>query len=360
MTDLKSLMRPHLVQPETYSSVNPVEEQSRLSGLPPEAIVRLNANENPFGTTETVREALKDIPLHLYPDPNQRRLRAALAAYTSQPPECILVGAGADELIDLPMRLFLNPNDSVIDCDPTFGVYRFLARVCGAPVVSVPRDHNWEVNVDSVIQAANPLTKIIFIASPNNPTGNLLPEPDARRLLELGILVIIDETYGEFAGQTFAHLLSEYNNLAIIRSFSKWAGIAGLRVGYMIASPVLISHLIDIKQPYNVNIAAEAAVLAALDDTEGLFANIRVLVAQRKRLERAIDKLAGVSYWPSSGNFLLCKFDCNTAKSVFENLAARGLFVRYFDHPRLQNCLRMSAGTPVQTGKLIDALNEIM
>jgi len=359
-SDIERLMRKHLVKVATYSPVDPSEELARQAGIPPEEVIRLNANENPFGSSPEVGASLRDLTLHEYPDPNQRRLRRALSRYTGQPFERVLAGSGGDEFIDLLIRLFIEPGERALDCDPTFGMYSFCARVSDAEVVSVPRGGLWEVDVDAVSRAADERTKIIFLASPNNPTGNVLPEADARRLLDLGLIVVVDETYHEFCGYTLASLLPDYENLVVIRSFSKWAGVAGLRVGYMLAGPVVVSHLIDIKQPYNVNVAAEAAALAAMDSTGPLLANVRVLVEQRKRMEQAIDHMDGVSYYPSQGNFLLCQFDRGDAKSVYADLARRGLFVRYFAHPRLQSCLRISAGTPDETGRLIEGLREVV
>ena len=358
--DVERLMRRHLVKVATYSGVDPSEELARQAGIPPEEVIRLNANENPFGTSAEVAGSLRDLALHVYPDRNQRRVREALSSYTGQPFERVLAGAGGDELIDLLIRLFLESGERALDCDPTFGMYSFCARISDARVVSIPRGERWEIDVDAIDRAADEHTKIVFIASPNNPTGNSLPEADARRLLRTGMIVVADETYHEFAGYTLAPLLREYENLVIVRSLSKWAGIAGLRVGYMLASPVIVSHLIDIKQPYNISVAAEAAVLAALGSTAPLLTNVRVLVEQRKRMEHAIDDIDGVSYYPSSGNFLLCRFDRRDAKSVYEDLARRGLFVRYFSHPRLQDSLRISAGTPDETGRLIEGLRQVV
>ena len=360
MPDIERLVRPHLRKVATYSGVDPSDELARQAGIRPEQVIRLNANENPFGAPDEVVRALRDLPLHLYPDPEQRKLRAALSEYTGQPAERVMAGAGGDEIIDLLIRLIIEPGDRALDCDPTFGMYSFCARIAAAEVVSVPRGEAWEVDVAAVEKAITPRTKILFLASPNNPTGNSLREPDARRLLETGLILAMDETYYEFSGKTLSHLVAEYDNLVVIRSFSKWAGIAGLRIGYMIGSQSLVRRLMDIKQPYNINVAAEAAVLAALRHRDALLARARTLVEQRKRLESAIRKMQGVICFPSDGNFLLCRFARRTAKETYEGLARQGIFVRYFSHPRLQDSLRISAGTPEQTGRLIEALHKVV
>jgi len=353
-------MRRHLVDFATYHGVDPSEELARSAGINPKDVIRLNANENPYGTLPEIENSLKGLQLNLYPDPEQRKLRKRLAEYTGQPMERIVAGAGGDEIIDLLLRLFLEPGQRLLDCEPTFGMYSFCARVAAAEVVSLPRTADWGVDFGALEQELNPATKIIFLASPNNPTGNLVPENEARRLLETGMIVGVDETYFEFSGVTLAPLLDEYENLVILRSFSKWAGIAGLRVGYAIASEELVRHLMDIKQPYNINVAAEAAAIAAIESREIGLKRVRTLVEQRKRLEATIGELPGVSYHPSHGNFLLCDFQRRSAQEAYEGLARQGIFVRRFSHPRLANSLRISVGTPEETARLIDALRNVV
>ena len=360
MFDINSLIRPHLVNVATYHGVDPTEELARSAGIRPEDVIRLNANENPYGAPAEVLAALQGLQVHMYPDPAQRQLRSKLAKYTGQPVERVMAGAGSDEIIDLLLRLFTEPGQKLLDCEPTFGMYSFSARIAGAEVVTLPRTESWGVDMGSVRAALDQETRIIFLASPNNPTGNLVSEAEARTLLESGLIVAIDETYYEFCGRSLAHLLDQYENLIILRSFSKWAGIAGLRVGYCIASEQLIEHMMDIKQPYNINVAAEAAAIAALDNCDSVMHNANVLVEQRKRLEKLLDGLDGVTYHPSEGNFLLCTFTGRSAKDVYEDLGKRGIFVRLFSHPRLAGSLRISAGTPAQTDRLIEALKEVV
>ena len=353
------MMRKHLVEVATYSGVDPSEELARSAGIRPEDVIRLNANENPYGAPSVVVDALSDLPLHVYPDPEQRELRKTLSEYTNQPVERLIAGAGGDEIIDLLLRLFVEPGDKVIDCEPTFGMYGFCARIADAEVVSLPRKDDWSIDLEAIRSTIDATTKVIFIASPNNPTGNSMSEEEAVELLDTGLIVAIDETYYEFSGTTLAHLTERYPNLVILRSFSKWAGIAGLRVGYAIGSETMVRHLMDIKQPYNINVAAEAAATAALQAADRVLAGARSLVDQRRLLEKALDGIEGVSYYQSDGNFLLCRFDNLTAREAYEFLARRGIFVRLFSYPRLEKCLRISAGTPEQTDRLIAALREL-
>ncbi len=353
-------MRPHMAKIASYHGVDPSVELARKAGIKPEEVIRLNANENPYGAFDKITDALTNLDLHLYPDIQQRKLRAALSEYTNQPVERIVAGAGGDEIIDLLMRLFVERGQKVIDCKPTFGMYAFSANMADAEIVSVPRNSSWDIDIPAMLEVIDESARIVFLASPNNPTGNLLTESDACALLDTGLVVCVDETYYEFSGSTLCHLLEEYENLVILRSFSKWAGIAGLRVGYAIASANLIQHLLDIKQPYNINIAGEAAVLAALEHKEELLERASSLVEQRKRLEDAIGEMEGISYYPSEGNFLLCRFDRRTAEEAYAGLAEHGIFVRKFSQSVLDASLRMSAGTPEQTDRLIDALRIVV
>ena len=358
--EIKQLMRPHLVTPETYATAVSPDEMAARAGLSPEMIIRVNQNENPFGADPDIAASLTDLPLHLYPDPNQVKVRESLSEYTGHPVEQLLAGAGADEMIDLLMRLFVAPGDRVLDCKPTFGMYHFCARVADAEVVSIQRDDAFEVDVKAVAREDDERTKIVFLASPNNPTGNILSEDQTRELLKLGMVIVVDETYFEFSGQTVSHLIPEYENLVVLRSFSKWAGIAGLRVGYMIASPEIITRLVDIKNPYNVNIAAEAALLATMRHRDKLLGKVEVLLEQRKRMEEAFDSMNGVSYVPSYGNFLLTRFDDHLATDLYEALITKGVFVRPFSDPRLTHDLRISVGTPDETTRVLEVLSELV
>jgi histidinol-phosphate aminotransferase len=360
MSQLEDLMRPHMAKIATYHGVDPSAELAREAGIKPEDVVRLNANENPYGAFDKIAEALTNLDLHLYPDTQQRAVRAALSEYTGQPVERIVAGAGGDELIDLLMRLFVERGQKVLDCEPTFGMYSFSANLADAEVISVPRNDSWDIDIPAMLDVIDDSARIVFLASPNNPTGNLLTESDARALLDTGLIVCVDETYYEFSGNTLCPLLEEYENLVILRSFSKWAGIAGLRVGYAIASTTLIQHLFDIKQPYNINIAGEAAVLAALKHKDELLERAASLVDQRKRLEAAINDMEGISFYPSQGNFLLCRFDRRTAEEAYVALAKHGIFVRRFSQSVLDHSLRISAGTPEQTDRVIDALRIVV
>ncbi len=360
MRDLREMMRPHLYNPQGYVGAQHSDHLAMSMGLNPGDVIRLNANENPYDPLPEITDALVGLPIHEYPDQDLVRIRSVLSDYTGRPSEQIIAGSGGDEIIELLTKLFVAPGESMIDCPPTFGMYEFCARISEAELVPVERRDDWELDIEATTDAIERTgAKLLFIASPNNPTGNLLPERDARALLDTGIVLVVDETYYEFCGETTAGLLDEYENLVVIRSFSKWAGIAGLRIGYAIGSELIVDHLMTIKQPYNLNIAAESAGLAALEHKEKLLARIDTLTSERKRIESVIDELEGVSYSPSTANFLLLKFKRLSGDEAYELLARKGIFARKFSGRRLENSIRVSVGTPPQNDLVITALQEI-
>ena len=360
MADIEKLIKPHLLNIKTYDPVDPPELLAQRAGIPQDQIIKLNGNENPYGGSPKAVEAVANTPLHIYPDPLQRKMRVALAEYTGMDSDHIIAGAGSDELIDLLFRLFISPGDKILDCDPTFAMYGFCARVAGGGLEMVQRDELFDIDAAAVRDAIDSNTKIIFVTSPNNPTGNLASDAQLEELLETGLLVVVDEAYFEFCNQTAGGLVPDHENLVVLRTMSKWAGLAGLRIGYGIMSPQLVQHIIDIKSPYNVNVAAEAALLASLEDAPALMENVNRIVAERDRMFSLLEALPGATPWPSFGNFILCQFAPGRAQEIYDGLASRGIFVRNFGSERLRDCFRIGVGTPDQTDTLIGAMKELI
>ncbi len=358
--DITRLVRPHLLDVQTYEAVDPPEVLAERAGIPPEKVIKLNGNENPYGASPKAVAALATTPVHIYPDPLQRKMRAALSAYTGMHPDRIVAGAGSDELIDLLFRLFISPGDTILDCVPTFGMYSFFARIVDGRVASIPRDEVFDLDVDAIRGAVDGRAKLIFVSSPNNPTGNVATESQVRALLETGLVVVIDEAYYEFCNQTVAPLVLHHENLVVLRTLSKWAGLAGLRVGYGIMSPRLVKHILDIRSPYSVSVAAEAALLASLQDAPALLANVAKIVRERERMFSLLRGIAGVTPWPSSGNYILCQFAPGRAQEVFHGLARRGIFVRNYRSERLRDCFRIGVGMPLQTDAVVAAIRDLL
>lgn len=360
MRDLRTMMRPHLYNPTGYVGAQHSDHLATSAGIDPADVIRLNANENPYDPLPEITEALVGLPIHEYPDQDLVRMRTALSEYTGRPISQVIAGSGGDEIIELLTKLFVAPGEAMIDCPPTFGMYEFCARISEAELIPVERRDDWQLDIEATAaEIERSGAKILFIASPNNPTGNLLPNDDARAILDTGIVLVVDETYYEFCGETTAGLLDDYENLVVLRSFSKWAGIAGLRVGYAIGSELIIDHLMTIKQPYNLNIAAESAALAAIANKDKLLARIDTMTNERKRVEAAIDAIDGVSYSPSDANYLLIKFANFTGDDAYDRFAKRGVFARNFSGRRLENSIRVSVGTPPQNDVVIDILQEL-
>ena len=362
--DIASLVRPDVATMEAYVPILPFDVLSVQLGRPADQIIKMDANENPYGPSPRVREALASMAYpHIYPDPESRRLRAALSEFVGLPADYLLAGHGADELIDLILRLFVQPGDVIINCPPTFGMYRFDAGVNAAQVYTVWRRQDFSLDVAAVEQAVTnqPRCKIVFVTSPNNPDGSLLPDSDLARLLELPVLVVLDEAYVEFAGleRSRIRLVPEHNNLVVLRTFSKWAGLAGLRLGFGAFPIALMEHLWKIKQPYNVSVAAQVAGIASLADREYLFGNVRRIIEQRAYLAARLAEVPYLSPYPSESNFILCRVVGRDARALKDALAERGILIRYYDSPGLTDHVRFSVGRPEDSERLLAALHEL-
>jgi len=358
--DIEKMIRANLLSLKAYQPIVPLDVLSERAGIPIKGVIKLDGNENPYGCSPRVQDALASYPFyHIYPDPDQGEMRQALEGYVGVGAEHILAGAGSDELIDLILRLFLEPGDRVINCVPTFGMYSFCTEVCGGKVVDVPRGKAYAVDVSTIKESMDKKTKVIFIASPNNPTGNITRERDILELLKTGIVVVVDEAYYEFSGFTVAPLVPRYENLIVLRSFSKWAGLAGLRIGYGILPTAIVEQLLKIKQPYNINLAAQVAVKESLADIDYLKGTVRAVLAERERLFAKLKRLKFLKPFPSKANFILCAVIKGDAQMIHEGLQKRGIFVRYFDTPLLRNSIRISVGKPEHTDALIDALKKM-
>ena len=396
-TTLQSLLNPHLAGLEEYTPIQPFEVLSRRLGIPAHEIVKLDANENPYGPHPAVAEALAEYAYyHIYPDPQQTELRQALAAHLEDeqrqsgnanegaesasstdpavPLEQILPSHGTDEILDYLCRLFLGPGDAIINTPPTFGMYSFDAKLVGAEVLEVWRDDGYNVDVDAILdlvstagqQPESVHPKLLFLTSPNNPTGNWLPDSDLLRLLELPLIVVLDEAYVEFSVETSrTPWVLEHDNLVIIRTFSKSAGIAGLRLGFGIFPEWMMPLLWKFKQPYNVNVAATVAGLASLRHADEMLEIVDKIRVERDRLRRALKDVPYLSPFPSGANFVLCRVDnfkvegSGDAAALKIALEQQGILVRYYQKPGLDNCIRISVGRPEQTDRLLAELHRL-
>lgn len=358
-----SFIREHLRKLAPYQPILPFEVLSARLGRKPEDIVKLDANENPYGPPPEVMEALGSIRFpYVYPDPESRTLRAALAKDSGLEAEYILVGCGADELIDLIMRCVLDPGDKIVDSPPTFTMYEFDAAVNGALVIKVPRKPDFSLNVEEITEVVKQeKPKCIFLTSPNNPDGSVIDDEVLLKILDLPILVILDEAYIEFSSiESRMSWVKKHDNLIVLRTFSKRAGLAGLRVGYGAFPLSIIEYLWRAKQPYNVSVAAEVSACAALQNPTYLENVKNALLKERGRLFDLLNEVPFLRPFPSHSNFILCEVTSGKdAKKLKEDLAQMGVMIRHYDKKELKGYVRVTVGKPEQTEALMKCLKRL-
>lgn len=355
-------IRQHILNLEPYEPIIPLDVLSKKLGMPIETLVKLDANENPYGMPTKAKERLADLAYgHIYPDPESRQLREKLSQVFEMPVENILAGAGADELIDLVVRLTMDPGDTLINCPPTFGFYDAVAQVNNLKIINIRRNLDFSVDILEIKKAADLGAKLIFLANPNNPDGSLLSNDDLNKILDLPLLVVIDEAYIEFApkGASLYEDVLNQDNLIVLRTFSKWGGLAGLRLGYGFFPEALLQQLMKIKQPYNVSVAASEAGMGALEDLELLDLRTEWILAERSRLFSELETFGWISPYPTQSNFILCRIQGRDAAELQANLTKRGILIRYFNKKGLEDHVRFSVGKPEDTDKLLSALKEL-
>lgn len=333
----------------TYSPIEPPDQIARRLGLPESAIIKLDANENPYGVAaEVLKELGRARYLSIYPDPAQKAVREEIAGYAGCAANNIVAGAGADELIDLICRLVLNPGDKVLTFSPTFSYYKHVVELNGGSLVDVPRNEDYSINSTQLSAIDLSGIKIVLLCSPNNPSGTMLEREVLDFFLGKEMLVVVDEAYFEFSRSTFAGLIGSHNNLLVLRTFSKCFGLAGLRVGYGIMPPLLQEAIMKIKPPYSVNMAAEVALRVCLQQKDFFASQVKQMIATRDRVITALSGHEGLEVYPSRSNFILFRLQRASAKALKDALEQKGVLLRYFNTPQLQNHLRVSVGTEEQ------------
>ena len=344
--DLHKLTRPNIKQLTPYSSA-----RDEFSG---DAKVFLDANENSLGS-----------PLpkwyNRYPDPHQQQVKAALSQIKGIDAKHIFLGNGSDECIDILFRCFCEPGkDNVVICPPTYGMYEVSAHVNDVEVRKAPLLPDFQLNLAHLEQLTDANTKIIWLCSPNNPTGNALNRTDIETVLNnFSGIVVIDEAYINFSRQkTFVQELTEYPNLVVLQTLSKAWGLAALRLGMAFASEEIIEVMNKVKPPYNINQATQDLVLKALEEGGQVNDIIKELVAMREALKKVFEQMPTVeTVYPSDANFLLVKIA--EARKVYEFLLTKGIVLRDRSNVQLcEDCLRITIGTEKENTILVDALAE--
>ncbi len=346
--NIEKLVRPNILQLKPYRSARQHYRDGML----------LDANENAFGSPVSVN----GVALNRYPDPVQTVLRKRLASMNNVPAENVFVGSGSDEVIDLLFRVFCEPAaDNVIIPEPTYGMYRVSANINNVAAYTSLLTDELQLDVPDIINRVNDTTKLIFCCSPNNPTGNIIHKKDILKLCSATrALVVVDEAYIEFAETgSLVHEVASHPNLVVMRTLSKSWGLAGIRLGYCIAHPTVIEFLLKVKAPYNVNSVSAKLALNALDSFDERFNIVAAIKNERMRL---VNYLNGREFvlrvFPSDANFILVQV--TDAKKLYSSLIARGIIIRdRSSEPKLENCVRITVGTPEENDALIYAIEGI-
>jgi histidinol-phosphate aminotransferase len=346
MFSVETLVRPNIRSLKPYSSA-----RDEFKG---EANVFLDANENSIGS-----------PLlkwyNRYPDPMQWSIKEKIAVIKKVPKEQIFLGNGSDEAIDLLFRCFCEPGiDEVVICPPTYGMYEVSANINNAKINRVPLTENFQLDLEALEQVIKPNTKIIWICSPNNPTGNSIDREDIEIILNnFDGLVVIDEAYINFSRQkSWLADLNDYPNLVVLQTLSKAWGLAGIRMGMAFASTAIVGYMNKVKPPYNISQPVQELALKALDEIGQVNDMIVTLVNERQQMARLLSEMKKVEQvYPSDANFLLVKF--NDAASLYAYLVADGIVVRDRSNvEKCAGCLRITIGTPTENEKLIQAITK--
>lgn len=354
MTNSQPIFKTNIESIHPYEPGKPIKEVQRELGL--KNIVKLASNENPLGVSPLAMRAMKKVlkDCSLYPEGGCHEVLHALAQDLKLPPSQIIFGNGSNEIIELVGRGFLSEGDEVVSSESSFLVYPILTQASGGEYVSVPMTPDYRYDLKALAEAVTPKTKIIFIANPNNPTGTYVRRREVERFLKRvpkRVLVCFDEAYFDFVNaKDFPDILGlvreRISNILLFRTFSKAYGLAGLRIGYACASPEVIGYLHKIRQPFNVNMVAQAAAKGAIADKAFRKKTRELTFSGREFLSNAFSRL-GLEYLPSQANFILVNVGRN-GREICKEFLKKGIIVRAMDAYGFDNWIRVTIGLPKQ------------
>ncbi|MEO8901624.1 MAG: histidinol-phosphate transaminase [Polyangiaceae bacterium] len=359
---MSALVSPSIESLLPYEGGKPVEELAREFGIT--NAIKLASNENPLGPSPKALEAARKIlnDVHRYPDAAAFKLRERIAAQHGIPMDQVIHGNGSNELLDLAVRTFCTAEHHVIFAEPAFVVYRIAALAHGVPFTAVAtRDLTHDL--EAMLAAVTPRTRLIFVGNPNNPTGTYVGQDALRRFLRAvppEVVVLMDEAYIEYTtAKDFPDCLTlrgEHERLIVCRTFSKIHGLAGLRVGYGVSTPQLVSYMNRVRQPFNVGNLGQAAATAALDDTEHVRSSRTLNASERERVSARLTAM-GLTVTPSQANFYLVDLQ-RSGRATYDALLRKGVIVRPFGN--LPNSIRVTVGKPEENDRFLSALGEVL
>lgn len=357
---LERLVRRQVLDLEPYSWEESTAEIAARHGLRPEEVIRFDLNTSPFtlpGWDAAMEAARLTAHPNEYFDTGYSELSRLLGDYRGVAPDQLVIGAGADEILDIVCKTFLDNGDAVVIPAPTYSMYAICARQLGAVVRAVPLGPNFTLDIDALVAAARD-AKLIFYCNPNSPTGNAAPPNDLERLLTAApCLVVLDEAYAEFAGWSALPLLARYPNLIVVGTLSKAFALAGMRLGYGVARPEVVALLNRVRPPNSVSVVTAQVAAAALRDVPAMHDQVATLLAAREPFAAEL-RAAGARVYPSATNFLLTDWgNPAAAQAIYDRLERHGLVVRnYARHPLLPGHLRITVRTPEQNARLLGVL----
>ncbi len=358
-----SLIRKNIEKVEPYVAGKPIEETKRQLGL--KEVIKLASNENPLGASpkavEAIKKALKQI--NRYPDSNSFALKRKLARSLNVEPSNLILGNGSDELIDIVIKTFVEETENIITADVTFLEYKIIAGVLGRQVIEVPLRY-FKYDLDSIRRKINRATKLIFIANPNNPTGTYLSRGELEDFLKDipgHVIVVLDEAYDTFIDvDDFPYSIkyAKNSNVIVMKTFSKAYGLAGLRIGYAVARPELVSFMERVRQPFNINLLAQQAACAALDD-KNFLRKTRAVVLEGKRFLYEQLRDMGFAYVPSVANFVLINVGRDGVE-IFKDMLKFGVIVRDMKQYGLKDYIRVTIGTQKENKRFVRVLKKVL
>ena len=325
--------------------------------------IKLDGNESPFGLPIEVQakvdSVIRDVQVNRYPDPQAEKLIDLISKVSEFSKEGILLGNGSDELIGMLITTLANGTGKILCPAPTFSMYKLSGLAMGAQVVEVPLDDTFDIDLDNTLSAIEDNDPdLIFLASPNNPTGNMYNTGKIAEIISVSNgIVVVDEAYSDFSGYTFLPLIKECENLIVLRTLSK-VGFAGLRIGMLFARDGIAAEINKVRYPYNINSLSQAIAQVVLENHEYVSENIQLIIRERDRVYKEMTSVDGITVYPSDANFIF--FKAQDADKLFDELVKRDILIRNFNKPgRLENCMRVTIGTPEENDAFLAALAEI-